>query len=52
MGVQTSSYWIMRYPSSAGAVLFYLSFPLMLDALWTLIPAVLVAAVTIIRTGF
>lgn len=50
--VTAGPYRVMRHPSYAGAVLVYLAFPFMLDALWTLIPAAIMAAVTIVRTSF
>jgi protein-S-isoprenylcysteine O-methyltransferase Ste14 len=49
--VTTGPYRIVRHPSYAGAILAYLAFPLMLDALWSLIPGVIMAGVLVVRTG-
>lgn len=48
--VMTGPYRFLRHPSYAGAVLASFALPFMLDAMWTLIPAVGLAAGVIIRT--
>ena len=48
--VKEGPYHTVRHPSYAGAVLAYLALPIMLDAIWALIPAVGVIASVIIRT--
>jgi protein-S-isoprenylcysteine O-methyltransferase Ste14 len=42
--------WV-RHPAYAGAVLAFLAFPLMLDAVWALVPGLLVIAAIVIRTA-
>jgi protein-S-isoprenylcysteine O-methyltransferase Ste14 len=49
--VTTGPYRLMRHPSYAGAILACLVLPLVLEALWAYIPALLMAAATAIRTG-
>jgi len=49
--VTSGPYRIVRHPSYAGAILASLAFPIMLDALWSLIPAVIMAGVLVVRTG-
>jgi protein-S-isoprenylcysteine O-methyltransferase Ste14 len=44
-------YRLVRHPSYASAIWSYLAFPFMVDALWALIPAVLLIIVLIIRTA-
>lgn len=48
--VMSGPYHFVRHPSYAGAVLASFALPFMLDAIWTLIPAVGLAAGVIIRT--
>ena len=48
--VQTGPYRLVRHPAYAGALLCYLAMPVMLDSLWTFIPAVLTVAVVWLRT--
>jgi protein-S-isoprenylcysteine O-methyltransferase Ste14 len=48
--VMTGPYHFVRHPSYAGAVLASFALPFMLDALWTLVPALGMAAGIIIRT--
>jgi protein-S-isoprenylcysteine O-methyltransferase Ste14 len=49
--VSTGPYAIMRHPGYVGALLLYLGTPFFLDSWWTLIPAVLLVSVMVIRTG-
>lgn len=49
--VSTGPYHWMRHPGYAGSLLSYLATPLLLDSLWALLPAILIAAVLIIRTS-
>ena len=49
--VTTGPYRIMRHPSYAGAVLASLALPIMLDALWALIPAMLMTVTLVVRTA-
>ncbi len=48
--VTTGPYRIVRHPSYAGALLAYLALPVMLDALWALVPTLLVVVALVIRT--
>jgi protein-S-isoprenylcysteine O-methyltransferase Ste14 len=43
--------WV-RHPAYAGGILSYLAAPLLLDALWALIPAVATSAILVVRTAF
>jgi protein-S-isoprenylcysteine O-methyltransferase Ste14 len=49
--VTTGPYGIIRHPSYAGAILASLALPLMLDAVWALIPATIMVAALTVRTG-
>lgn len=49
--VTSGPYRFLRHPSYAGGLLSYLAFPLMLDAVWALLPALAVAAALIARTA-
>lgn len=49
--VTTGPYRLVRHPSYAGAILGYLAVPVMLDALWSLIPAMVMLVALTIRTG-
>jgi protein-S-isoprenylcysteine O-methyltransferase Ste14 len=49
--VTTGPYRIVRHPSYAGAILAYLALPVMLDAVWSLIPATIMAVVLVVRTA-
>ncbi len=42
--------WV-RHPGYVGAILFTLAMPVLLDSLWALIPAVLAAALYVVRTS-
>lgn len=44
-------YHYVRHPGYAGAILFTLVTPLILDSLWALVPAVLTVAVLVVRTA-
>jgi protein-S-isoprenylcysteine O-methyltransferase Ste14 len=48
--VSTGPYRIVRHPGYAGAILGYLLIPVVLDSIWSLIPAILLLIVLIIRT--
>ena len=48
--VDTGPYRWVRHPSYAGALIAYLAIPVMLDALWALLPVALLCAVLIVRT--
>ena len=48
--VTTGPYRIVRHPSYAGALLASLAIPIMLDAIWALVPALLLVVALIIRT--
>jgi protein-S-isoprenylcysteine O-methyltransferase Ste14 len=49
--VTSGPYRIVRHPSYAGALVAYIALPVMLDAVWALIPALIMVAALIIRTG-
>jgi protein-S-isoprenylcysteine O-methyltransferase Ste14 len=49
--VTTGPYRIVRHPSYAGAVVASLALPLMLDAVWALIPAMILVVALTVRTG-
>lgn len=49
--VTTGPYRVVRHPSYAGSVLASLAIPIMLDAIWALIPAMITAIGTIVRTA-
>ena len=49
--VSTGPYRFVRHPGYAGGLLVYLSTPLLLDSVWTLLPALLLAFVLILRTA-
>jgi protein-S-isoprenylcysteine O-methyltransferase Ste14 len=49
--VTTGPYRIVRHPSYAGALVAALALPFMLDAMWALIPAVMLGAVLVLRTA-
>jgi protein-S-isoprenylcysteine O-methyltransferase Ste14 len=49
--ITSGPYRIVRHPSYAGAVLASLAFPVMLDAVWSLVPAMITAVATIVRTA-
>jgi protein-S-isoprenylcysteine O-methyltransferase Ste14 len=49
--VETGPYRIVRHPSYAGTLLASLAFPFMMDAIWSLIPALGMVAALIVRTS-
>ena len=49
--VTTGPYRFVRHPSYAGALLAALALPVMLSALWALIPGLLLVAALVVRTG-
>jgi protein-S-isoprenylcysteine O-methyltransferase Ste14 len=49
--VTTGPYRIVRHPAYAGALFAALALPIMLDAIWSLIPALTLALALILRTG-
>jgi protein-S-isoprenylcysteine O-methyltransferase Ste14 len=49
--VTTGPYRIVRHPSYAGAILASFALPVMLDALWSLIPAMAMVVALVVRTG-
>jgi protein-S-isoprenylcysteine O-methyltransferase Ste14 len=49
--VSSGPYRWVRHPGYAGALWLYLATPLFLDSVWAFIPAVLLMAVLVIRTG-
>jgi protein-S-isoprenylcysteine O-methyltransferase Ste14 len=49
--VTTGPYRIVRHPAYAGSVLASLALPLMLDAVWSLIPAMVMVIALVVRTG-
>jgi protein-S-isoprenylcysteine O-methyltransferase Ste14 len=49
--VQDGPYRFMRHPGYTGGLVAYLAVPVMLGALWALIPAVFLILVLIIRTS-
>jgi len=49
--VTTGPYRLARHPSYTGAILASLALPFILSALWSLIPAVAMAAPVAVRTG-
>jgi protein-S-isoprenylcysteine O-methyltransferase Ste14 len=49
--VTTGPYHVVRHPSYAGSVLAALALPLMLDTLWSLIPAAIIAVALAVRTA-
>ncbi len=48
--VSSGPYSLLRHPSYAGAIIGALGIPLLLDALWALLPALIIAAAVVIRT--
>lgn len=49
--VATGPYRIMRHPGYAGGLLGYLFIPVLLDSAWAFVPAILLAAVMVLRTA-
>ena len=49
--VTTGPYRIVRHPSYAGALLASLALPIMLDAIWALVPGLVMVVALIIRTS-
>jgi protein-S-isoprenylcysteine O-methyltransferase Ste14 len=49
--VTSGPYRFVRHPSYAGGALSYLALPLMLDALWAMVPALLVVVALAVRTA-
>jgi protein-S-isoprenylcysteine O-methyltransferase Ste14 len=49
--VTSGPYRFVRHPSYAGGVVSYLALPLMLDALWSVVPALLVIVALVMRTA-
>jgi protein-S-isoprenylcysteine O-methyltransferase Ste14 len=49
--VSTGPYRIMRHPGYAGGLLGYVCIPLLLDSVWSWIPAILLVIVMVIRTA-
>ena len=49
--VTTGPYRFVRHPSYAGALLATVALPIMLGALWALIPGLLLVAALVVRTG-
>ena len=49
--MDSGPYAAVRHPGYTGGLIFTLGTPLMLGALWAMIPAVLVFAVTVLRTS-
>ena len=49
--VTTGPYRIVRHPAYAGALVASLALPIMLDAIWALVPALVMVVALIIRTG-
>jgi protein-S-isoprenylcysteine O-methyltransferase Ste14 len=49
--VTTGPYRIVRHPSYAGALVASLALPIMLDAIWALVPALVMVVALVIRTG-
>lgn len=50
--VSSGPYHWMRHPGYAGALLTYLATPFFLDSLWALVPAVIIAALLVLRTAW
>jgi protein-S-isoprenylcysteine O-methyltransferase Ste14 len=49
--VTTGPYRIIRHPAYAGALLASLALPIMLDAIWSLVPTLVMVVALIIRTS-
>ena len=49
--VTSGPYRVIRHPSYAGALFSYLALPVMLDALWALVPALVTVGALVIRTA-
>jgi protein-S-isoprenylcysteine O-methyltransferase Ste14 len=49
--VTRGPYRVVRHPSYAGAILAALALPIMLDAIWSLVPALVMVVALIIRTS-
>ena len=49
--VSTGPYRFIRHPGYAGALWSYLATPVLLDSIWALIPALLLAGILILRTA-
>jgi len=50
--VSSGPYAVMRHPGYAGAMLTYLATPFLLDSIWTLLPALFLVVVLVVRTRF
>ena len=49
--VASGPYGFVRHPGYAGALIAYIALPIMLDALWAFIPAIVNIAVLVVRTA-
>lgn len=49
--IKNGPYKIVRHPGYAGTILACIAMPLMLNALWSFIPSLLLAAVLVVRTA-
>jgi protein-S-isoprenylcysteine O-methyltransferase Ste14 len=51
IAVSTGPYHIVRHPAYLGGIISAVAFPVMMDALWALLPALVMVVAIIIRTG-
>jgi protein-S-isoprenylcysteine O-methyltransferase Ste14 len=51
VAVTTGPYRIVRHPAYAGALLASLAMPVMLDAIWALVPTLVMAVAIVVRTS-
>lgn len=49
--VKTGPYRFIRHPGYSGTLVVYIVIPMLLDSLWTFIPAFLLFGVVILRTS-